>query len=137
MLPINFKRESAEFFDINGQPIEKKAVKIDVEELSADKQGYDHYMMLEMLQQPNAIRRTVMSFTKDGKINFDGVKLTREFLKNELNKVTIVACGSAYHAGIVGKQLIEKLQKQMKQAAKELDFETAAALRDKIRALLA
>ena len=103
------KKDSAEFFNIDGQPIEKKAVKIDVEELSADKQGYDHYMMLEMLQQPNAIRRTVMSFTKDGKINFDGVKLSSEFLKNELNKVTIVACGSAYHAGVVGKQLIESL----------------------------
>ncbi len=102
-------KESVSFFDINGESITKKAVKIDVEELSADKQGYEHYMMLEMLQQPNAIRRTVKSFTKDGRINFDGVTLSSEFLKNELRDVVIVACGSAYHAGVVGKQLIESM----------------------------
>ncbi len=97
------------FYNPDGSPLEKEAVKIDVDELTADKQGYEHYMMLEMLQQPNAVRNTIMSLIKNNEIVFDNVDITDEYIKNELREVVIVACGSAYHAGVVGKQLIKSM----------------------------
>ncbi|MBE6718956.1 MAG: glutamine--fructose-6-phosphate transaminase (isomerizing) [Ruminococcaceae bacterium] len=102
---------SISFFSPDGQPMEKQAVKIDVDELTTDKQGYEHYMMLEMLQQPTAIKKTIMPLIKDNKINLENVDITDDYIQNTLREVVIVACGSAYHAGVVGKQLIESMCK--------------------------
>ena len=99
--------DKVSFYDPFGDPISKNSVKIEVGELSSDKQGYEHYMMLEMLQQPNAVKNTVTPLIKNGRITFEGVDLDDEYIKNSLKEVVIVACGSAYHAGIVGVQLIE------------------------------
>ncbi|MBE6671378.1 MAG: glutamine--fructose-6-phosphate transaminase (isomerizing) [Ruminococcaceae bacterium] len=99
------------FYDPNGQPMEKAAIKIDVDELTTDKQGYEHYMMLEMLQQPTAIKKTIMPLIKDNKIDLGNVDLSDDYIQNTLREVVIVACGSAYHAGVVGKQLIESMCK--------------------------
>ena len=95
------------FFSKEGSVLEKTAVKVDVDELNADKKGYEHYMMLEMLQQPDAVRNTVSRLIKENRIDLGSVDLTDDFIKNGLREVVIVACGSAYHAGMVGKQLIE------------------------------
>lgn len=97
------------FYGADASPLEKRAVKIDVGELTADKQGYEHYMMLEMLQQPDAVRNTIMPLIKDNAIFLGNVDLTDDYINNALREVVIVACGSAYHAGVVGKQLIESL----------------------------
>ncbi len=102
-------REKIEFYDKDGQSIEKLAVKIDVGELTADKHGYEHYMMLEMLQQPNAVRDTVLPLIKNNGICLENVDISDDYIKNDLREVVIVACGSAYHAGVVGKQLIESM----------------------------
>ncbi len=102
-------KESLEFYNAEGEKIVKDAVKIDVEALTADKQGYEHYMMLEMLQQPTAVRQTIMPLIKDGHISYENVDITDDYIKNKLREVVIVACGSAYHAGVVAKHLIESV----------------------------
>ena len=65
-------------------------------------------MMKEIEEQPKAIRDTISPRIKDGKIVLDDISLTEEDIKN-INKIYIVACGSAYHVGVVGKYVIEKM----------------------------
>ena len=65
-------------------------------------------MMKEIEEQPKAIRDTISPRIKDGKIVLDAISLTEEDIKN-INKIYIVACGSAYHVGVVGKYVIEKM----------------------------
>lgn len=103
------KQNEIAFFNAYGKPIEKEAVKLDVGELTSDKQGFEHYMMMEMLQQPNAVRDTVLPLVKDNRVYLGGIDLSDDYIKSELREVVIVACGSAYHAGVVGKQLIESM----------------------------
>ncbi len=102
---------SITFYDKDGSKIEKESIKIDVGELTADKKGYEHYMMLEMLEQPTAVRNTLMPLIDKEKINLGDIDLTDDFINNELREVVIVGCGSAYHVGMVGKQLIESMAK--------------------------
>lgn len=75
---------------------------------AAEKGGYDHFMMKEIMEQPAAVKQTVESRIKGREIVFDGLKLNAEMLKNT-EKIEIVACGSAYHAGMVGKYVFEEL----------------------------
>ncbi|MBQ6702641.1 MAG: glutamine--fructose-6-phosphate transaminase (isomerizing) [Clostridia bacterium] len=124
-------KKSIEFYDQFGSSIEKKAVSIDVGTLTSDKQGYDHYMMLEMLQQPDAVRDTVIPMIKNNGINIENIDLTDDYIKNELHEVVIVACGSAYHAGVVGKQLIGSLANIRAQAEIASEFRYTEPLIDK------
>ncbi len=102
-------QNTIEFYDKYGTPIKKNAVKIEVGELNSDKQGYEHYMMLEMLQQPNAVRDTILPLIKNNGIHIENIDISDEYIKNTLKEVKIVACGSAYHAGVVGKHLMESM----------------------------
>ncbi|WP_432403654.1 glutamine--fructose-6-phosphate transaminase (isomerizing) [Wukongibacter sp. M2B1] len=75
---------------------------------SAEKEGYEHFMMKEIYEQPKGIHETLnRRLNKEGIIELDGIKITKEDLER-INKVYIVACGTAYHAGLVGKYAIEK-----------------------------
>lgn len=103
------KSDGIEFFDADGEPIKMLAQKVETDGFNSDKQGYEHFMMLEMMQQPIAVRNTLLSVMENGKIRFDNLHLDEVFLKNDLKNIVIVACGSAYHAGEVGRQLIEQL----------------------------
>ena len=124
-------RNGVEFYQADGSALEKNAVKIVVEGLTADKQGYEHYMMLEMLQQPDAVKNTIMPLIENNSISLEGVDLTDDYIKNELNEVVIVACGSAYHAGVVGKQLIESMGKIKASAEIASEFRYVSPLIDK------
>ncbi|SCN26174.1 Glutamine-fructose-6-phosphate aminotransferase [Clostridium sp. N3C] len=76
---------------------------------AAEKGGYEHFMLKEIHEQPKAIRDTMTSrIVKGQPIKLDDITITKEQI-NELNKIYIVACGTAYHAGVVGKYAIEKL----------------------------
>ncbi len=75
---------------------------------AAEKGGYEHFMMKEIEEQPKALRDTISPRIKDGKIVLDDISLTTEDIK-KINKIYIVACGSAYHVGVVGKYVIEKM----------------------------
>lgn len=78
---------------------------------AAEKEGYDHFMLKEIHEQPKGIRDTlVRRMDENGEIVLDGIKLTKEDIEG-FNKVYIVACGTAYHAGLIGKFAIEKLAK--------------------------
>ena len=78
---------------------------------AAEKEGYDHFMLKEIHEQPKGIRDTlVRRMDENGEILLDGIKLTKEDIEG-FNKVYIVACGTAYHAGLIGKFAIEKLAK--------------------------
>ena len=84
-------------------------VKWDVE--AAEKGGYEHFMLKEMHEQPNVVKETIMPRIKENKVVLDTVDITDEDL-DYLDKIFIVACGTAYHAGMVGKYLIENFARR-------------------------
>lgn len=104
-------RENVRFFD-NSLEEHNKAIKnIDWDANSASKDGYEDYMLKEIFEQPTAIRETIGSrFRLGEKCSFDDIEITKEYLST-VNKIYIVACGTAMHAGLVGKNLIERLCK--------------------------
>ncbi len=75
---------------------------------AAEKGGFDHFMMKEIFEQPRAVSQTVTSRVRNGEIVFDDLMLDKDRLA-EINRITIVACGSAYHAGVVGRYVIEEM----------------------------
>ncbi len=93
---------------------ERKPVKRDVLQVTwsmedAEKEGYEHFMLKEIYEQPKAIRETLeRRLSEEGRIKLDGISLTLEDLQR-FSKIYIVACGTAYHAGLVGKYAIEKM----------------------------
>ncbi len=97
------------FFNPSGTPIEKFPEKAEFSCSAFDKGGYDHFMLKEIFEQPKAVKDTINSFLKDNEIIFRNVKLYDNFIKEKLDKIIIVACGSAYHTGLVGKGVIERL----------------------------
>ncbi len=89
--------------------MDRDVLKVTWSQEDAEKGGYQHFMMKEINEQPKAIRETLQRrIGKDGKIKLDGISLTREDLE-KFDKISIVACGTAYHAGLVGKYAIEKM----------------------------
>lgn len=100
-----------DFFD-NTLSQHNKAIKtIDWDPTSADKNGFEDYMLKEIFEQPVAIRETVgAKLSKGDTCNFEDLDLSKEYLES-INKIYIVACGTAMHAGLTGKTVIEKLCK--------------------------
>ena len=108
---VILSRNDAKFYDIDLKPIEKDTKTIEWNASSAEKDGYDDYMLKEIHEQPTAIRETIGSkLSENGKCDFEDLDFTKEYLKS-LNKIYIVACGTAMHAGLAGKNAIEKLCK--------------------------
>ena len=104
-------RNNIEFFDMNLSKIDKKVKNIDWNAGSADKNGYEDFMLKEIFEQPISVRETVGSrLTENENCCFDELNFNKEFLLN-INKIYIVACGTAMHAGLSGKNAIEKLCK--------------------------
>ena len=100
--------DSITVFDPAGRPVNKKISRITWDIQSAEKGGYEHFMLKEIIEQPGAIKATIAPRIRDGKIVLDETVLTAEYLKS-INKIVITACGSAYYAGCAGKYAIEKL----------------------------
>ena len=105
------KKDSVEFVNRNGQPITKKIFNVTWNAAAAEKGGYEHFMLKEINEQPKAVRDTISPHL-NGKVKFEELNWTPDFLKN-INKIYIVACGTAYHAGLVGKFYIEKLVRKL------------------------
>ena len=89
------------FYNLDGDEIEKDLVEIQWDAEAAEKAGYEHFMIKEIHEQPKAIRDTINSVVKDGKIDLSGVGLSEEEIA-KLGQIYIVACGSAYHVGVGG-----------------------------------
>lgn len=100
--------DSITVFNPAGQPIEKKISRITWDIQSAEKGGYEHFMLKEIIEQPRAVKATIAPRIKDGEIILDETELTADYLES-INKIVITACGSAYYAGCDGKYAIEKL----------------------------
>ena len=100
--------DSITVFNPAGQPVEKKISRITWDVGSAEKGGYEHFMLKEIIEQPRAVKATIAPRIKDGEIILDETELTADYLTS-INKIVITACGSAYYAGCAGKYAIEKL----------------------------
>lgn len=96
------------FYNIDREEISKQMVEIKWDAESAEKGGYEHFMLKEIHEQPKAVQDTLGAYIKNGKIDFSEAGLSEEFLGN-LERIYIVACGSAYHVGIAGKYVLEDL----------------------------
>ena len=103
--------DTIKFFNPSGIPIEKFPERAEITCSAFDKGGFEHFMLKEIFEQPKAVGDTIKSYLKENEIIFSDVKLYDNFIKEKLEKIIIVACGSAYHAGLVGKGVIESLCK--------------------------
>ncbi|WP_443689681.1 glutamine--fructose-6-phosphate transaminase (isomerizing) [Phascolarctobacterium faecium] len=99
---------TATFYNLDKEEIDKELVEITWNAEAAEKAGFEHFMMKEIHEQPEAVRDTLNSVLKDGRLDLSSVGLTESEI-GRISQIYIVACGSAYHAGIVGQYVIEKL----------------------------
>ena len=96
------------FYNLDGDEIEKEPKEIKWDAQAAEKAGFEHFMMKEIHEQPKAIKDTLGSVVKDGKIDLSNVGLAKEDIEN-ISQIHIVACGSAWHVGMVAQYVIEDL----------------------------
>ena len=102
-------KTSAKFYDTDLNEINKPVKNIAWDAAAAEKDGYEDFMLKEIFEQPKSIRETIGSrLQENSACNLDDINFSKEYLSS-LNKIYIVACGTAMHAGLVGKNLIEKL----------------------------
>lgn len=98
------------FFNIDGDEIQKELTEIKWDAEAAEKGGYEHFMIKEIHEQPKAVQDTLNSAVKDGRIDLSEVGLSEEEIR-DIHQIHIVACGSAYHAGVVTQYVMEDLAK--------------------------
>ena len=103
-------RDEIHFYNIDREEIEKDVVEIQWDAAAAEKGGYEHFMLKEIHEQPKAVQDTIGAYVKEGHIDFSETGLTDEKLAS-LKRIYIIACGSAYHVGMVGKYVIESMAK--------------------------
>lgn len=96
------------FYNLDGDEMEKEPVEISWDAESAEKAGYEHFMMKEIHEQPKAVRDTLHSVLKNGQLDLSGIGLTEEDIQ-KISQIYIVACGSAWHAGMAAQYVIEDL----------------------------
>ena len=101
-------RDAVEFFNPDAEPDEKTIEHIEWDIEAAEKGGYEHFMMKEICEQPKAVRDTIAPRIRNGRVVLDDITLTAEQLKS-FTKICIVACGTAYHVGVVAKYAFEEL----------------------------
>lgn len=98
-------------FDEDKKKVDREVFHVTWDVDAAEKEGYEHFMLKEIYEQPKGLSETLGRRLDDtGKINLEGISLTREDIE-KFSKIYIVACGTAYHAGLVGKYIIERLVK--------------------------
>ncbi|UNC90980.1 glutamine--fructose-6-phosphate transaminase (isomerizing) [Candidatus Contubernalis alkaliaceticus] len=104
------ENEDVSIFNGTGKKINKSVFNVNWDQQAAEKDGFDHFMLKEIYEQPPAIKETLKGRLdiENYRIQLNDITLEAEYLKN-LSKINIVACGTAYHAGLVGKHVIEKL----------------------------
>ncbi|MCI8990691.1 MAG: glutamine--fructose-6-phosphate transaminase (isomerizing) [Lawsonibacter sp.] len=114
-------REGIQCYDHLMQPVRKDAVTIDWEIDAAEKGGYEHFMFKEIMEQPEALRRCLSPRIRQGEVVFEDFALSEEYLA-AMNRIYIVACGSSYHVGMVGKYHLERLTRKPVEVALGSEF---------------
>ena len=108
---VHMQGNKVTILDQNKNVVEKEVNEITWDVEAASKAGYDHFMLKEIYEQPHGVKETLIRrLNENGEIQLDDIKMTKEDL-DKINRVYIVACGTAYHAGLVGKFAIEKFAK--------------------------
>ncbi|MCM1215892.1 MAG: glutamine--fructose-6-phosphate transaminase (isomerizing) [Lachnospiraceae bacterium] len=102
------KKDSLHFYSVDEEELTKESTNIDWDAEAAEKSGYEHFMLKEMYEQPKTIADTISPRIKENDIVIDELNMTDEELK-AVQMIHIVACGSAYHAGVTGKYVLEGL----------------------------
>lgn len=115
-------KNDVKVFDKNQNVVENNVFHIDWDVSVAEKSGYEHFMLKEIMEQPKAILDTIRPRISDGKVVLEGLEISIEELKN-ISKISILACGSAYHVGCVAKYIFEKLLR------KPVEIEVASEFR--------
>lgn len=121
--------ENIDVFDSEMNPLEKKHSQVDWDVSAAEKGGYAHFMFKEIMEQPEAVRKTVSPRVRDGRVVLDDVKLTAEYVKN-ISRIFIIACGSSYHVGMVSKYNWERLLRRPVQVDLASEFRYSDPLVD-------
>lgn len=102
------KENQVDIFNFDGTPVEKVITEVNWSVGAAEKNNYEHFMMKEIMEQPEVIKATISPRLKGLEIQLDNIDLSEEYL-SKLNKIFIVACGSAYHVGCIAKYFMEKM----------------------------
>ena len=100
--------DTVDVFDDELVPVEKRRSQVDWDVSAAEKGGYPHFMLKEIMEQPEAIRKTVSPRIRDGRVVLDDLHLTEEYVR-DISRIFVIACGSSYHVGMVSKYNWEKL----------------------------
>ncbi len=122
--PKGIKIYSCDLEEVNKAP-----VYIDWDITAAEKGGYEHFMFKEIMEQPEAVRKALSPRIQNGRVVLDGIKLDPDYINN-LNRIYIVGCGSAYHVGVVAKYNMEKLARIPVEAVLASEFRYSSPLVD-------
>ena len=104
---VSITPDSVEFVRADGEPVDHEPLELDWDDESAEKGGYETFMLKEIYEQPDAVAETIGDRARHGKLVLEGLGMTDEQLRR-LKRVVILACGTAYHAGVVGRYVIEE-----------------------------
>jgi glucosamine--fructose-6-phosphate aminotransferase (isomerizing) len=99
--------EGATFAGVDGQPVEHETMELDWDDEGAEKAGYETFMLKEIYEQPDAVAETIGDRVRHGTLVLEGLGMTDDELK-ELRRIVLVACGTAYHACVIGRYVIEE-----------------------------
>ena len=122
-------REGITVYDTLRGPVEKERSIVDWDISDAEKGGYEHFMFKEIMEQPEAIRKTISPRIKAGRVVLDDIQLSPEYIKG-ISKFYIIACGSSYHVGMVGKYVLEKLLRKPVEVALASEFRYCSPIVD-------
>ena len=114
-------REGIKCYNSFMQPLDKKITHVDWEIGAAEKGGYEHFMFKEIMEQPEVLRHAIFPHIRDGEVYFEDFGLNGDYIRN-IDRLYIVACGSSYHVGMVGKYNIERLIRKPVEVALGSEF---------------
>lgn len=123
------KKDSVKIYNKEGQEVPVRSFIVDWDVSMAEKDGYEHFMLKEISEQPTVVKKTIEPRIKTGEINLDSVTFSKEYLE-KVNKICIIGCGSAYHVGCVAKYIFEKLLKKTTEVEIASEFRYKSPLVD-------
>jgi glucosamine--fructose-6-phosphate aminotransferase (isomerizing) len=104
---VSITPEGAEFTSIENGPVEREVIEVDWDDEAAEKSGYETFMLKEIYEQPEGVRETIGDRVRHGKLVLENLGLSDKEIRN-LRRIVILACGTSYHAGVVGRYVIEE-----------------------------